>query len=477
VAWLEAAQGATGGWDTVNPIRDTALAVEALRRSQPASAALGPAQARLLNWPARSSGDQARIVAALAGKQTDLTALVTALQAAQNPALNDIGTVPTIFEDTFDNPAGSGVWTPSSAVNCRSEYTGGVLRVQAQNNAFGTDCWYFTSASFSDFDLEVEVGQVDAGVLQGAGKRYGLIFRHRRASEGSAYGLDDAYYRFAINPDTGAYALSSMQNRVETMLVDWTAAGAIRQGDARNLLRVVAQGTELQFYANGELLTAVNDATFTAGRIGLYVGSPDTNKAVAATFDNLVVYRTREFTVTGPNVPGGGWGTAPGYASDSLNTALALIALKSANASANPATALNYLIAAQNSDGGWSIVSGSPSDRTSTALAVQALAGYAGASGVQSALDRGKQYLLGGQNGNGSWDNSVVATALTVKTLHGLNVPPESLDAARSYLSNTQSANGSWNDRVYDTALALIALSNETPPVNGGDLYLPLITR
>ena len=54
-----------------------------------------------------------------------------------------------------------------------------------------------------------------------------------------------------------------------TPIVSWTSSAVIAQGDAWNLLRVVADGTSLSFYINGTLLWSGTDASLSTGRAGV----------------------------------------------------------------------------------------------------------------------------------------------------------------------------------------------------------------
>ncbi len=108
---------------------------------------------------------------------------------------------------------------------------------------------------------------------------YGVLIRYQSDS--------DEFYLFAVSSD-GFYSVQKYQNDEWTMLVKWLASSAIRQGDAVNRLRVTAQGPEMRFYANGELLAQVRDASFRSGNVGLLASTSDQAGVVIA-FDNLRV--------------------------------------------------------------------------------------------------------------------------------------------------------------------------------------------
>ncbi len=125
---------------------------------------------------------------------------------------------------------------------------------------------------FKDFIAQIEARAVTDAVP------YGLFFRLDNPPGG---------YYFKVRP-TGQYMLSKWlpadQKKPETVLVEWSDSGAIKKGQAVNLLEVIAQGTQITLLANGEQLASTTDATFSVGVIGMTVGEGH------AVFDNLKVW-------------------------------------------------------------------------------------------------------------------------------------------------------------------------------------------
>lgn len=159
----------------------------------------------------------------------------------------------------------------------------------------------------------------------------------------------------------------------------------------------------------------------------------------------------------------GGRGLQAGYASNPLDSALALQALRQANdpALSAPVTELvDYLLSHQNADGGWPMAASGPSRITATTLAMRALAGTAAAN---DALARAAAFVVAGQQGDGGYGqggSSVHETALAMLGLLALE-QSELGDAAKAvaYLTSRQRLDGSWDGSVYATALALEALA------------------
>lgn len=131
--------------------------------------------------------------------------------------------------------------------------------------------------AFADFVLEVDVTQL-GGHPESS---YGVLFRMHSPQE---------FYRFDIT-GSGMYVIERHNaNGTWTRLIsDWTPSGAIRQGsNVTNRLTVVADGANLSFYVNGELLREVVDGSYWEGNIALSAGTfGQTGLSVA--FDNLVV--------------------------------------------------------------------------------------------------------------------------------------------------------------------------------------------
>jgi len=120
-----------------------------------------------------------------------------------------------------------------------------------------------------DFTLEVEaipLSGPDSGF-----NGYGLIYR----AQDSAH-----YYAFAVGGD-GYYAVLRVTGDEETALVDWQQFPHVHRGRQPNRLRVTCKGPTCHFYVNDEYAATVQDDTWLAGDVGLWVrGFGDGNVAV-----------------------------------------------------------------------------------------------------------------------------------------------------------------------------------------------------
>ena len=114
--------------------------------------------------------------------------------------------------------------------------------------------------------------QVQMTILGGDGG--GLVFRND-AKSGSGY-------RLRIGPD-GAYDLASQHSTIVS-----SNSTAIKQGvNQVNTIKVVAIGSHISLYANGKLITTIQDTSATSGRIGLLAVDFNNNADVA--FSNIQV--------------------------------------------------------------------------------------------------------------------------------------------------------------------------------------------
>ncbi|HEY9076249.1 MAG TPA: hypothetical protein VIO61_06880 [Anaerolineaceae bacterium] len=131
----------------------------------------------------------------------------------------------------------------------------------------------FGGKTARDFYLEMTVSTDECAPAD----RFGMIVRIPNLKS------PDQGYLFGINCD-GAYSLRLWDGKVEpngsmTNLVNWTVNAAIQKGPKKtNRLGVMVVGSRFSLYANGVLLKEVNNATFTDGYFGVFVGSKVENK-------------------------------------------------------------------------------------------------------------------------------------------------------------------------------------------------------
>ena len=120
----------------------------------------------------------------------------------------------------------------------------------------GNATGFSVDGNYKNFILQAQIWSgSDSGV-------YGLAFRGQ--------GNPRTYYVFALRP-SGQFQLIKMiptQCRQTAVLQPWADSTAIKKGQERNLLEVIAQGAQITIFANGAQLTSVTDDGPTEGPIG-----------------------------------------------------------------------------------------------------------------------------------------------------------------------------------------------------------------
>ncbi len=181
----------------------------------------------------------------------------------------------------------------------------------------------------------------------------------------------------------------------------------------------------------------------------------------------------------------GGFGFAPGYASDALDTALALRALSALGQPLGSPVraAIASLGALQLPAGGWPAVAGAEVSTVVTAEVLLALQDWSAAAETQPLVASGLAALLARRNpdqGFGESPSTPYATALGLQVLLRAGAPAAVVDGAVAWLQAAQLADGSWSGSRYETALVLGALKagvapNLTTPPDGLVLEPPAV--
>jgi hypothetical protein len=178
-----------------------------------------------------------------------------------------------LFQDEFSDPSSGWDRRPQDPAGFL-DYSEGVYRIQA----IGVEklVWAGPDLTFTDAHFEVEATRV-AGPED---DDFGLVCR----------AVDPAnFYFFAISSD-GYYGIGKVRDGVPELvgMAAMPPSEAIRQGNDRNHLRAECVGENLSLYVNGILLAVVQDAEFSAGETGLFVGTFETSGSEVH-FDNFAV--------------------------------------------------------------------------------------------------------------------------------------------------------------------------------------------
>ncbi len=164
----------------------------------------------------------------------------------------------------------------------------------------------------------------------------------------------------------------------------------------------------------------------------------------------------------------GGFGGAPGFASNALDTAWTMLAFSAGGYADGAARgrAASYLVSQQDAFGSFGVSPGQPSAYVS-ALALMALQTAGSDPMVLNALNQGAAWLRGQQGADGSW-GSVTQTALASLALQGNGSDSGVQSAAQAFLLAQQGSDGAWGGDPYVTALALRAMSGPAAPPSAG---------
>ncbi len=178
---------------------------------------------------------------------------------------------PPTSTDPMDNDT-KWVWPTGSDKYTSADFRNGKQYVTALT---GTDGWRLanpTGEAFTNLYLEAAIQTEKCS----GSDHYGLITRVPDVHEANQG------YLFGVTCD-GRYSLRRWNGLVGAKgemkwLVDWKASSAIAAGSNQtNRLGMMMIGSRLLLYANGQLLTEVNDSTFSSGNFGVFVGSDVTD--------------------------------------------------------------------------------------------------------------------------------------------------------------------------------------------------------
>lgn len=203
-------------------------------------------------------------------------------QTAVDEILAAIWAAPPLMSELFNRDTGR--WNVSTTEESATFYQARAFHIR--NMAPQSLSWT-PVPDFNGYDFLVEVdathvaGAVEMNAAQAANSidEYGFIFRRQDANN---------FYYFSVNV-AGSFQLYKKIAGTWQAIIPWTKATAIQHANATNRLSVLAQGQNLVVMANGQVLAAVQDASFSAGGIALAAGSGDEPNAEIA-FDDLELW-------------------------------------------------------------------------------------------------------------------------------------------------------------------------------------------
>lgn len=162
------------------------------------------------------------------------------------------------WRESFDNSAR---WFLVESGNTQFTIEDGSMVMRSASPGSFDEWGLSNYQSISDFYMEatVRTGDNCSGL-----DRYGLLLRSPDPNQGYVYG-------FSCD---GRYRLYAWDGSNYIGLQEWTASSSIKSGpDQTNVIGVYMVGDTIKLYANGNLLTELEDSTFSEGQFGLFVAA------------------------------------------------------------------------------------------------------------------------------------------------------------------------------------------------------------
>ncbi len=208
-----------------------------------------------------------------------------------------------LYAATFDAP--DDAWDLYTG-RLEAQIAGGVLRIDSEVPVSGP--YSYAQPHFADFDFSIQATAVGGPLNNG----FGVIVRLQ--NQGNRSTADDSYYLFLISSD-GYYQVRRVLNGSEKVLSTWIESSVIQTNlGVTNTLRVVARGSQFQFFVNGQavafcvpnnpenestyyldtcvdgqMLTTLVDDSISSGQLGAVIVTLGEPQAVTVEFDNVVV--------------------------------------------------------------------------------------------------------------------------------------------------------------------------------------------
>ncbi len=194
---------------------------------------------------------------------------ITVLPSLTHSPEPSLTTTPPDFAAQLGAPTYSNTMESGKAFGIdASGYDDGYTRITISNGAMvmssysanGWRSWRLTDRGMSNFYLE---GTFTTRTCVGR-DQYGLVFRS------PDYATGEGFY-FGVTCE-GKYALFLSNGTQIQTLIDWTASDKVKAGSNQtNSLGVLAEGSEISIYLNGEKVNEASNSTYlNATKVGVY---------------------------------------------------------------------------------------------------------------------------------------------------------------------------------------------------------------
>lgn len=250
-----------GTQDQTSPEGDDAMATEIARilTGTPVEAEPTPTQ-----LPAEETQEPPTTTPEVTEETSEPTKTMTP-SAEVTPTLSDSDPAASLGDpDWVDEMANGDNWPTGVNKYTTIAFGDGFLKLTAETDLDG---WRLSWPFLQDFYLEAAMKTPACT----GGDHYGLMFRvpaNANANKG---------YLFGITCD-GSYSLRRWDGQTMYSPISLTASDAIVEGkDSINKLGIMARGSEIALYINGQKVDEVTDNAYLEGSFGVFVGSINTD--------------------------------------------------------------------------------------------------------------------------------------------------------------------------------------------------------
>ncbi len=206
----------------------------------------------------------------------------TGVAGSPTPVSTAPPTPGVLFQDDFSSQQASQAngWEFTASNGATAAWAPGAMVITETNSsAYDTN---FLNGPYTDFGAATTAGPTGANYAE-----YGLAFRASAGNNGFTG------YVFEISSDGRFWLSKSVNGSWEGQLLAPAASPAIKQGAAQNVLRVLANGSQIRLFINGTPVGTVTDTSLTSGGAGFYIAAEDAPPAVVA-FHGLRVLTSTE---------------------------------------------------------------------------------------------------------------------------------------------------------------------------------------
>lgn len=176
------------------------------------------------------------------------------------------------FTGTFDEDDVFADYWPTGTFNLvtRQITNDGFYRIDSELSDMAVATVFEDASDYSDMSLQMRA-LLETGSSPSSG--YGLIFRYQD---------EDNYNVFAVD-GLGRFSIWVRENGLWRELREtqnpWTLNNAVTSISEMNLLSLELADDEIRAFVNGEWVATLTDDTLDAGRIGIYVASPENGQS------------------------------------------------------------------------------------------------------------------------------------------------------------------------------------------------------